>query len=94
MQIDKTKFILTVEKVEGECSFYYREGDEVSFAGLQTPKNEFCGGSYYTMFPMILGLYLGTTFYFEQEKGTIHTVCHTDCPGQGKVFFKIVKKEE
>ena len=38
------QFEISVEKVNGHCSYSYKEGDRFVFNGYDTP-NAFCGGA-------------------------------------------------
>jgi len=60
------KFEIEIEKVNGDCSYSYEQGDKFVFNGFDTP-NAFCGGAYTTLFPIIVALSSGARFDFEQD---------------------------
>jgi len=59
------RFEIEVEKVNGYCTYSYKEGDTFIFNGFDTP-NGFCGGAYTTLFPIIVALHSGARFNFEK----------------------------
>jgi uncharacterized repeat protein (TIGR04076 family) len=79
-------FEIEVEKVNGYCSYGYKEGDIITCEGLSTPDKPFCGGAYAILFPMQTALFSGATFDFEKNP-----YCKTklSCPDNGYVVFKI-----
>jgi uncharacterized repeat protein (TIGR04076 family) len=79
------KFRIEVEHVTGHCSHAYKPGDRFIFNGLDTP-NEFCGGAYTTLFPILVALGSGGRFEYE-----VDPQCKTGmaCPDNGNVVFKI-----
>ena len=82
---NKKKFEIEVEKVNGFCSYSYKEGDKFVFHGFDTP-NGFCGGAYTTLFPIIVALSSGAKFNFEEDP-----LCKTKmaCPDNGNIIFKV-----
>jgi uncharacterized repeat protein (TIGR04076 family) len=79
------KFEVEVEKVNGYCSYSYKEGDTFIFYGYNTPA-DFCGGAYTMLFPIIVALNSGAKFHFEENP-----LCKTKmaCPDNGNVIFKV-----
>ena len=60
------RFVITVERVNGHCTYSYREGDKFILNGFDTPDG-FCGGAYTTLFPIIVALNSGARFNFEKD---------------------------
>ena len=84
------RFEIEVEKVNGYCTYSYKEGDTFIFNGFDTP-NGFCGGAYTTLFPIIVALHSGARFNFEKNP-----LCKTKmaCPDNGNVIFKVRLMDE
>ena len=78
-------FEIEVERVNGHCTYSYKEGDRFTFQGFDTP-DSFCGGAYATLFPIIVALNSGARFEFEEDP-----LCKTKmaCPDDGKIIFKV-----
>jgi uncharacterized repeat protein (TIGR04076 family) len=79
------RFEIEVEKVNGQCSYSYREGQKIPVNGFDTP-GCFCGGAYTTLFPIIVALTSGARFTFEKNP-----LCKTGmaCPDNGNVVFSV-----
>lgn len=76
---------IEVERVNGHCTYSYKEGDKITLNGFDTP-NAFCGGAYATLFPVIVALLSGARFTYEKDP-----LCKTRmaCPDNGNVVFKV-----
>lgn len=83
-------FEIEIEKVNGYCTYGYKEGDTFVFNGYSTPDG-FCGGAYTMLFPIIVALTSGATFDFEKNPR-----CKTKmaCPDNGNIIFKITLMAE
>ena len=79
------RFEIEVEKVNGRCSYSYREGQKIAVNGFDTPGG-FCGGAYTALFPIIVALTSGARFDFEKDP-----LCktHMACPDNGNVVFSV-----
>lgn len=80
-------FEVEVEKVNGHCSCGYKQGDKFVFKGYATPNN-FCGGAYTTLFPIIVALSSGAKFGFEKNPDSKTKMA---CPDNGNIIFKVTK---
>lgn len=80
------RFEIEVEKVTGHCDCGYGVGDRFECDGLNTPAQEFCGGAYMALFPMIVALNSGASFGFEENPRSKTGLA---CPDQGNVVFRV-----
>jgi len=76
---------VTIEKVNGHCTYGYKEGDTVIFHGYNTPA-DFCGGAYTTLFPIIVALNSGAQFHFETNPRSKTKMA---CPDNGNIIFTV-----
>lgn len=76
---------IIVEKVNGYCSCKYEVGDKIKVNGYMTPNN-FCGGAYTTLFPIIVVFNSGGKFEYEDNP-----FCKTKmaCPDNGNIIFNV-----
>ena len=79
------QFEVEVEKVNGYCTYKYKEGDRFIFKGYSTPA-DFCGGAYTMLFPIIVALNSGAKFDFEENPNSKTKMA---CPDNGNIIFKI-----
>ena len=79
------RFEIEVEKVNGRCTYSYREGQIIPVNGFDTPGG-FCGGAYTTLFPIIVALTSGARFDFEKDPLRKTRMA---CPDNGNVIFSV-----
>ncbi len=81
------KYKIIVESVCGKCVANYSPGQTFEFEGLYTPAG-FCGGAYYTMFPLLYALQMKET---DNSLDAEKEIARFTCPERATVTFKIIK---
>ncbi len=88
---DDVRLSVSVEELlpNGQCTCGLKPGDKFEFKGMKTPEG-FCATAYATMYPCILALCHGASFFHMKPPNQISTVV---CP-RGSFRFKVERIEK